>query len=50
MDLRISLDFTKFSIDYFKEWRSSEKYMLVLQGFVVENVNRFCLLRDRKSK
>lgn len=40
MDPRISLDFTKLSIDHSKEWRSNEKYMSVLQGSVVENANR----------
>lgn len=50
MDPRISLDFTKLSIDHSKEWRRSEKYMSVLQGSVVENANRFCLPRDRKLK
>lgn len=39
MDPRISLDFTKLSINHSKEWRSSEKYMSVLQGSVVENAN-----------
>lgn len=39
MDPRISLDFMKLSIDHSKEWRSSEKYMSVLQGSVVENAN-----------